>query len=326
MRFFQRTFQILVVKCLILLLRNQKISRRIILSFDNNIVSDGIGAQLQRILSIAAFAKYMGFGYCHTGIKNLTIQPTDPYNDETTRDDYVEKINNFFNIDNFAFNNHDNEKIYYSVLKPIHLVCTYFKLLFSGKTYELCVAEAYPIIDLHSIIYEEIKSLRLLNLNLLISSVKEYDLVIHFRSGTISQAMYHHQSTSRYLPISYFDNLINLNFEFPDTIHGVCLTDSPKNSFTFKPLDSELQNWIDMPGYNNGVVTIEATDFSLLKDKKIEIVYGGDPLTALATMIRAKCFFMSRSSLSYVGALLNQSSNIFYPPGFWHPKLKAWKN
>jgi len=33
---------------------------------------------------------------------------------------------------------------------------------------------------------------------------------------------------------------------------------------------------------------------------------------------------MSRSSVSYVGALLNSEGKIYYPPDFWHNPLKKW--
>jgi hypothetical protein len=58
----------------------------------------------------------------------------------------------------------------------------------------------------------------------------------------------------------------------------------------------------------------------------LNILNGGDALDSIIRMSTAEYLILSRSSLSYVGALLNQDYKAIYSaPGFWHPKLQDWK-
>ena len=58
---------------------------------------------------------------------------------------------------------------------------------------------------------------------------------------------------------------------------------------------------------------------------KSELIAGGDPLDALCLMSNADFLIMSKSSLSFTGAVLNSKGKIFYPVGFWHPALNKWR-
>ena len=62
---------------------------------------------------------------------------------------------------------------------------------------------------------------------------------------------------------------------------------------------------------------------ALPSDVSVSIIRGGNPLISLAKMSSADTLIMSRSSLSYVAALLS-SGNIIYPKGFWHPPKSTW--
>ena len=45
----------------------------IVITFEANSAVDGTGAQLQRLISVYAFAKYFGFKYEHSGIKQVSV-------------------------------------------------------------------------------------------------------------------------------------------------------------------------------------------------------------------------------------------------------------
>ena len=50
---------------------------------------------------------------------------------------------------------------------------------------------------------------------------------------------------------------------------------------------------------------------------------NGDPIEALEAMATADLLMMSRSSFSYVAAILNEEGIVIYHP-FWHSPLPEW--
>jgi precorrin-6B methylase 1 len=57
----------------------------------------------------------------------------------------------------------------------------------------------------------------------------------------------------------------------------------------------------------------------------VEVVRGGSALDAIKRMADADVLIQSKSSLSYVAGILNKEGVVYYPPKFWHPKLRGWK-
>ena len=319
-----KLFFALFCSAVVNIFKRSSLTKRLYMSYNGKDISDGIGAQLQRILSVAALSNYINASYVHSGIVNLTIQPLDPYQDEISKNTYIDKINNYFNIQGVNSPSKVGKFIELKVLKPIYLLRILVNIHLTRKPIYLKVSEVYPIIDYLPYIYERIKYLSLPNLINLLSKVNLYSIALHFRSGTIKYANYHKQLVSRYLPLSYFLNILDQCSENKKIGSSICVTDSPKLSFTFTPQGDEVINWSQMPGFNNGSVEIESTDLNDLQIRNVSIVRGGDPLESLAILIKADTLIMSRSSFSYVAGLLSKSHRIYYPPNFWHPKLNSW--
>ena len=55
----------------------------------------------------------------------------------------------------------------------------------------------------------------------------------------------------------------------------------------------------------------------------VKIIANGDAIEALKGMATADIFMMSRSSFSYVAAILNRRGIVIYYP-FWHSPLPSW--
>jgi hypothetical protein len=70
--------------------------------------------------------------------------------------------------------------------------------------------------------------------------------------------------------------------------------------------------------YSEGV----EQDFCGILDCPFELHLNGDPLDALQSMISSDILVMSKSSFSYVAALINQGSVIYEP--FWHRPMSHW--
>ena len=148
-------------------------------------------------------------------------------------------------------------------------------------------------------------------------------IVIHFRAGADPKHIDPGKSEARFLPIEYFEKLVShIQHENSNSELDVCLlTDAPAESFSYSPPADQLEMW-QRTGYeiNNGLIEIKALDLErsrILGFPGFRVVHGGDPVEALKVMADADYFLMSRSTLSFLGALLNRSGKIIYPPPFW---------
>jgi hypothetical protein len=105
------------------------------------------------------------------------------------------------------------------------------------------------------------------------------------------------------------------------------LTDAPQTEVYYSPPSNQVGLWEDTPSFREGIMHVHANVFPALMNRypDLRIISGGDPIDALKIMSQADYLIMSRSSLSYLGALLNRNGTIFFPPDFWHKPLKGWK-
>jgi hypothetical protein len=104
-------------------------------------------------------------------------------------------------------------------------------------------------------------------------------------------------------------------------------TDSPPNNLNYSPPKTQHDLWITSPKFEEGVMSISGLDIAeVFSDFPVKpsVHYGGDPILALRVMAGADLLIMSRSSFSYVAAILNTKGSIYYPSKFWHKPLPKW--
>lgn len=308
--------------------------KKVILTYDNGVVLDGIGAQFQRIFAIRALADNLLFDYLHTGLKDITTHPLDPFQSSNDRKEYVNKLNDFL-----SFCNSNLEILKSSKLVEVdrisinlrYLIHISIKSILLNRIYLLKIVEPYDIIDLRPDFYLSIQ--KHVNTKSKFKPIHKsnVDMVLHYRRGVGNYAIYGNQTISRELPESYYHNLfleLTKEFHLNRKSKIVVLTDSPINSMKYFPPKDQLGIWEDSPRFKNGVMYISAFDskkvFQELSEK-VEIICGGDPLNSLLNMANAQILVLSRSSFSYVAAILNSSGVIYAAPNFWHKKLKHWR-
>jgi hypothetical protein len=96
----------------------------------------------------------------------------------------------------------------------------------------------------------------------------------------------------------------------------------------YKPPASQIKVWEDL-GYEivDGMVKVQplAIKESKLRSlPQLRIIHGGDVIQALEEMQSADLLFMSRSTLSILGGLLNRSGKVIFPSRFGTKPLKEW--
>jgi hypothetical protein len=296
------------------------------ISFDSDLAEDGLGAQLQRQFSLKALAYFLRIAYVPTLLKQIAIHPLDDFKNANQMQDFLHATN-----DLFGFVIQDVSQ--YSKIAHIRILTiwnlTKFILLarISNRHIHLRVLEAYSLVDVEPKMYSDSLEKFELNLDSLDINCKflETDICIHYRQGVGGNTIYPGQSISRELNPQYFIGILNRLETEGKTI--TVFTDAPEQDIEFTPDITQEHLWVGTPGFRNGKVKIKALNLKAIFTQsgyEVNVVSGGDLLETLLTFVNCETLLMSRSSLSYVAALLNANANIYFPPNFWHPPLEHW--
>lgn len=305
---------------------------RITLTYDAAAGTDGTGAQLQRVFALYAACKMLHLPYLHSELQNLTITPLDPFQDEIALKSYLIRVNKEFKLPSSVGEEIDFDEVYkIKILNYRVLIKYYMRAFMLREKYLLMVQNPFQLVEkfptsflhvqkyFHSLLPEAEKR------------TGEKNIVIHVRRGSNGADLLPGETTPRMLPNSYYFariNEIRMRYcERVDNIELVVITDTPKEDFKYSPLEFQLPLWSNEPRFQHGGIEIRGEnfrEFELDFLSKFTVIHGGDPILALRQMQDADFLVMSRSSFSYVGAILNSKGKVFYPPNFWHRPMKKW--
>jgi hypothetical protein len=297
------------------------------LTYDNEIIQDGVGAQVMRIVAVRAISKYFKLGYLHSGIKKLTVTQLDPAQSQQEIDEYISYLN-----ETFAFSSHKIKEMHevYKVYNLSHrLLLSYgLRALILRRRILLKVTIPFYITDRNPKIFKSV--VKLLPSFTPKQSQNKIKVVIHFRAGADPKHIDPGKSEARFVPIDYFEKLVaQIQRDNPSSALDLCLlTDAPAKSFYYSPPSDQLKKW-EETGYEikNGSVEIKALDLEeswISGTPGFRVVHGGDPIEAIKEMANADYLLMSRSTLSFLGALLNQTGEVIYPPRFGAKPIDGW--
>jgi hypothetical protein len=173
----------------------------------------------------------------------------------------------------------------------------------------------YPLVDQNPAAYESVKVIS----PFVAKPHSVFRLAIHVRRGDLFAV-----DPDRMLPNSYYvktaqtiarileglsipyrcelyTEVANKAFDVTSTHHGIHQRIS--HSVTLDPRLNRLEDFDAIP--------------------QLRIIANGDAIEALNGMATADILIMSRSSFSYVAAILNRRGVIIYHP-FWHSPLPSW--
>lgn len=296
-------------------------------AFDAVRAEDGTGAQIQRLIATKALSLILGCNYQHAPIEKIAIHPLDPFQDTPSMKKFVAKLNN-----EFIFHESLKQDYLYILEFPDLKVSQLWKLYIQTKMDSptlVRVLNPYLLVDLLPSFYRKALAKRVIH-NQSSSQEHKESIAVHYRQGVGGFVIYPGMKTPRQIPFDvYLTRLRKIVRSEPQKFSVKLFTDAPKKPTTFKPPKEQEHLWIGTPGFDNSTMTIKNFDpYKSLRSEvsSLEIHEGGDPLQAIMEISRADYILMSRSSLSYVAALLAPKSTVvFYPKNFWHPKLRGWK-
>jgi hypothetical protein len=304
------------------------------LSITNNTNSkiDGIGAQLQRLLSIVAFCDYANISFVQEKFMDVSVHPLDPFQNSISKINFINKINFLFKYKG-KFKALDKNCIEIAVpslnafsLLKITLLCIIRNKSVLIKTIEpYAITNYYNDICLNMAQYfpnwgEYIKDFEM--------QVHSDVIYIHFRQGVGGLVIYPGQKISREMPLNYyFSKIKQIQGTSPNLNKIFIFTDAPVADLKFTPEVNQKFHWEGTPGFSEGELYVRGNDLELSffsKGFDVTVESGGDPIDAIAMMSLSSYLITSRSSLSYVAGLLNTNGVIYYSDDFWHPKPSAW--
>ena len=301
-------------------------------TYNSHKAQDGTGAQLQRIFGIYALSKLVRANYLHSTIENLMIHSLDPFQTEEELKVYLRRLDTAFNLPSSQNLPHKYAYTYeINRLGPVTLF-RYLVLSVIRKGHILIkISNPFPVVDLQTNIYLHVQKHFLNRLALEANTSNLKRIVIHIRRGSNGSDLLPGEMAPRMLPNIYYLTLVNeileKNCSIGEKMEVLIITDTPNEEITFKPIESQFDNWITEPRLKNGSVTIKGESFSEFQSdyiSKLEISHGGDPILAIGQMKTADFLIMSRSALSYVGAILNAEGVIFYPPSYGPKPMPKW--
>jgi len=310
-------------------------NHRLCVALDTSRLSDGSGAQLQRILSTRLISHAFKVGYFHNAIHGVQIHPLDPFQDENSYRDYLSRLNRMILIDDVGDNQGYQERL---VLKSISLGKLFLYQVLSralNRNFLLLITDPYPISEYLVRSFPEIRNYLSPSFcfGVRTEQPSKPKIVIHHRYGVGGKAIYPGQRISRELDVSYFIGILDVissNYEkvSKGDMEISLLTDAPLGEIIYAPPVEQLDLWEGTPNFQDGVVKITGSSLEEIFMKsgyEISVKSGGDPLEAILEMSQSDYLITARSSLSYVAGILNESGTVFSAPGFWHSPLPSWK-
>ena len=326
----------LLVKLGILFVKS--IRPNLILAYDASTVRDGVGAQIHRILSLSLVSYLFNLRMTRPRIEDITIHPLDPIQDPNSLRSHLADWNgHLFSSKQYTdptgeVNSDSNE--YFSSLKLRNLIILSIKAKLSKSSITIHTREAHSISD-YCVEEYRVAISHYFNefLQFLELQKRNFEIIVHYRQGSGAFAIHPGQSIPRQVSIDSvicaIENISSLSMKKIKAMR--LFTDSPKEPFVYSPIQSQLYLWKDMPGFDGKSVTnqssgVEKCLLPIAEHKNLSFVVDReiDAFQMIVAMAKSEVLVMSRSSLSYVGALFNPDGEVFYPNNFWHTKLKKW--
>lgn len=295
-------------------------------SYDGKTLPDGAGAQLQRIIGIYALARFFRLGYRHTGLKEVMVHPNDGVETAEHYRNYLEDINKLIPYENMRMSKKPDLSLKIKHLGVRQFLRLYFRYRFSNQHIHLEILQPDHVINKFPFIF---RYFRIVNPSK-ISKVSGR-ITIHVRqSGPDATFILKGEKFTRNLPADYYlQGLYHIKelvgqTEFDKTeIHIV--TDEPNTKMKFVPFSNQTDLW-ELAGYplNQNSIEFEGgsiTDYILGVFPNAVVSRGGSPSAAIKLLASGEYLIMSRSSLSFVSAVLSSSVLRIKPTGYQFPEF-----
>jgi hypothetical protein len=285
------------------------------LTYANDHHTDGAGAQLQRMYGVYAVSRFLKLPYFHTPLKRIDYQGLIALKANSRSTRLESRYSRIFHIPSELelpedLIVHDMRDVNPDTIERLQIGAKAI-----GKFLLIRILYPYPVTDRNPELYRHVRAVSPFER----TRAKVFRLAIHVRRG--EQVVFNSQ---RMLPNSYY---VSCALKFADClkkldIQFVCevYTEVLSRKLVVTPLHHGIEKRI----LSNVVLDPKANrleDFDVIPN--LAKFINGDPIETLRRMATADGLVISRSSYSYVAAILNANCIVVYHP-FWHSPLKEW--
>ena len=294
--------------------------KKLVLTYDNSAMTDGVGAQLQRIYGIYAISRLLGATYLHSPLCRVGYQGLAALERNLADPGFHHAFNELFRIESDIL---PSSELYEIDLRDIsintvdQLVDMYDRHETDGRPVLVRLMLPYGIADRFPDCYEVCKGVS--PFAPIPREGRALRIAVHVRRG--EQIVL---NSERMLPNSYF---IQVALNVAHILRGLKLdfqielyTEVPGKEFVVQPDDHGILNRISAPFELHPDMS-RIDEFSVLPN----LVHrtNGRVIDCIRGLATADVLVMSRSSFSYLGGILNTEGVVLYHP-FWHRAPSSW--
>ena len=303
------------------------------LTYDNESLQDGLGAQALRILGVFSIAKSLKLNYIHSPMKS-TVEEFAHSSTNFEHSNTLNRFNAFFTFPEQNLNRIVHKEYCVRNLSIKQLIKIILKYRFSRKIVLVKVLFPFGITDRFPSIYNAgAKYLRGERKKDLYSN-NVSTIVCHVRLGY--GWMYGEQAhvkKRKFLSPTYFSELSAkiINLYYPSSEADILVhSDVAVKDVLWKPQTTETLDGYRMIANDSSIenILIRGRDLSKeifpLPSRKINFIYCGDTFETFLDMCRADTLIMGVSAFSYLAGLLS-INHVFWPSVHGHTKLNRWK-
>jgi hypothetical protein len=300
------------------------LGRKVALTYDNTSLTDGSGAQLQRIYGIYSVARLVGASYVHTGLGRVDYQGMTAFEKNRGDPDFAAGLNDLFVIPS-------DDVAYVDTVTVRDLTVPALRDLerrfddneTAGAPILVRTLMPYPIADAFPRCYQVCQDLSPFRVPARDGRVLR--VVLHVRRGDLLVWSPDQMLTSdRMLPNAYYINVAQGILNVLSSVGLECQvelwTEAPTMDFVVDNDHHGIQRYVSKPV----LLTPEMCrleDFDAIPSLVRHV--NDATIDCLRGFATADVLVMSRSSFSYVGAILNTAGIVIYHP-FWHTGLPSW--
>lgn len=304
------------------------------LTYDNEAMTDGVGAQLQRIVSVFGISKMANFGYLHSGLKDIDPQVFSPKTFQE-RGAEIGQWNQLFRNDLSVFSKLPTDRLISPnriSLPILRIIC--FLTRFS-RFRTICKL-ANP-----RLISDKFPECLLNTPDMLSPTVTkiiaegygtEFTITVHIRQGELVLS----QFKDRLLPLSHYERILEQLVPLlnrTNTKYRILIPRENGQEDRIPITDPKVTRSIELNPENKSLNFTQDGYVTLTHEKPsidlTPILFQATWLPEATTyldfckMIQADLLITSKSSLSFVAGLFNGESIKIYTP-FWHTAPISW--
>jgi hypothetical protein len=278
-------------------------------------IQDGAGAQLQRVYGVYALSRALGVPYVHTPIEHIGYHGLTALENDAPTAELLSDVNRVFAIPSdlevprapVVHDQPDADAEAIAAIRDAPPAGGAFHLI------RICLP--YPVTDRDPETYRCVQA---------ISPFPHYRsdvfrVAIHVRRGDL-----HAVDSDRMLPNSYYlscaRQLVKLLRRLGIPFVCELYTEAVTRTFEVTPQHHGISGrTAENVTFHPGMDSLEDFDAVPNLERHVNL----DPIESLRRMATADALIMSRSSFSYVAAILSRNSTVICHP-FWHGAMQDW--